>query len=125
MHKVQDLKIWQKSIELAKQVYTVVADLPADERFGLTSQIKRAAVSIASNIAEGAGRNSNKEFRYFLGVANGSSYELHTQLILASELELIEKSKVDVILNLITEIQKMNYSFQKSIGEVSILNTNI
>lgn len=125
MHKVQDLKIWQKSIELAKQVYTVVADLPADERFGLTSQIKRAAVSIASNIAEGAGRNSNKEFRYFLGIANGSSYELQTQLILASELELIEKSKIDVILNLITEIQKMNYSFQKSIGEVSILNTNI
>lgn len=125
MHKVQDLKIWQKSIELAKQVYIVIADLPADERFGLTSQIKRATISIASNIAEGAGRNSNKEFKYFLGIANGSSYELHTQLILACELSMLEKYKVDEILNLITEIQKMNYSFQKSIGEVSILNTNI
>lgn len=125
MHKVQDLKIWQKSIELAKEVYKVVADLPTDERFGLTSQIKRSAISIASNIAEGAGRNSNKEFKHFLSIANGSSYELHTQLILTYELGLIDKERIDQILNLITEIQKMNYSFQKSIGEVSILNTNI
>jgi len=125
MHKVEDLKIWQKSIELAKQVYTVVADLPADEKYGLTSQIKRCAVSIASNIAEGAGRNSNKEFRHFLSMANGSSYELHTQLILTTELNLIEKSKVDELLRLITEIQKMSYSFQKSLQDVSILNTQI
>lgn len=125
MHKVQDLKIWQKSIDLAKEVYTIVADLPNDERFGLTSQIKRSAISIASNIAEGAGRNSNKEFKYFLGIANGSSYELHTQLILTYELGLIDKERVHQILNLITEIQKMNYSFQKSIEEVSILNTKI
>ncbi|MCR5861890.1 four helix bundle protein [Flavobacterium sp. J372] len=125
MNKVEDLKIWQKSIELAKQVYTIVADLPADEKYGLTSQIKRCAVSIASNIAEGAGRNSNKEFRNFLSMANGSSYELHTQLILTTELNLIEKSKVDELLRLITEIQKMSYSFQKSLQDVSILNTQI
>jgi len=125
MHKVEDLKIWQKSIELAKQVYKIVADLPADEKYGLTSQIKRCAVSIASNIAEGAGRNSNKEFKHFLSMANGSSYELHTQLILTSELNLIEKYKVDELLRLITEIQKMNYSFQKSLQDVSILNTKI
>ncbi|RYD94952.1 MAG: four helix bundle protein [Sphingobacteriales bacterium] len=125
MHKVEDLKIWQKSIELAKQVYKIVADLPADERYSLTSQIKRCTVSIASNIAEGAGRNSNKEFKHFLSMANGSSYELHTQLILTSELNLIEKYKVDELLRLITEIQKMNYSFQKSLHDVSILNTKI
>lgn len=117
MHKVNELKIWQKSIELTKQVYKVIAGLPDDEKFGLTSQIKRSAISIASNIAEGAGRSSNKEFKYFLNVANGSSYELQTQLILTYELNLIEKQKVEEILNLITEIQKMNYSFQKSIGE--------
>lgn len=125
MHKVEDLKIWQKSIELAKQVYKVVADLPADEKYGLTSQIKRCAVSIASNIAEGAGRNSNKEFKHFLSIANGSSYELHTQLILTSELNLIEKYKVDELLSLIIEVQKMNYSFQKSLQDISILNTKI
>ncbi|QYJ68112.1 four helix bundle protein [Flavobacterium litorale] len=118
MHKVNELKIWQKSIELVKQVYKVVADLPNDEKFGLTSQIKRAAVSIPSNIAEGAGRNSKKEFKYFLSIANGSSYELHTQLIITHELGLIEEQKIEETLNLITEIQKMNYSFQKSIGEV-------
>lgn len=115
MHKVEDLKVWQKSIELAKQVYKVVAELPDTEKYGLTSQIKRCAVSIASNIAEGAGRNSNKEFKHFLGIANGSSYELHTQLILVYELGLIEKTKIENILNLIVEIQKMNYSFQKSL----------
>jgi four helix bundle protein len=115
MHKVEELKIWQKSIELAKEVYKMVADLPNDEKFGLSSQIKRCTVSIASNISGGAGRNSNKEFKYFLGIANGSSYELHTQLILTRELNLIDKSKVSSVLSLITEIQKMNYLFQRSI----------
>ena len=115
MHKVEDLKVWQKSIELTKQVYRIVAELPDNERYGLTSQIKRCAVSIPSNIAEGAGRNSNKEFKYFLGIANGSSYELHTQLILVYELNLIEKYKIEDILNLIIEIQKMIYSFQRSL----------
>jgi len=80
---------------------------------------------MASNIAEGAGRNSNKEFKYFLGIANGSSYELHTQLILTYELNLIEKNRIDGLLNLIAEIQKMNYSFQRSLADVSILNTKI
>jgi len=125
MHKVEDLKIWQKSIALAKQVYSVVANLPSDEKYGLSSQIKRCAVSVASNIAEGAGRNSNKEFKHFLSIANGSCYELQTQLILTYELNLIEKYKIDELLPLITEIQKMNYSFQKSLQDVSILNTKI
>ena len=116
MHKVEDLKIWQKSILLAKEVYKVVSDLPNDEKYGLTSQIKRCTISIASNIAEGAGRNSKNEFRHFLGIANGSSYELHTQLILTHELELIAKEKLEPVLDLIIEIQKMNYSFQKSIA---------
>lgn len=72
MHKVEELKIWKKSIELTVEVYKMVVDLPSDEKFGLSSQIKRSAISIPSNIAEGAGRNSNKEFKYFLSVANGS-----------------------------------------------------
>jgi len=125
MHKVEDLKMWQKSIALAKHVYNIVADLPSDEKYGLSSQIKRCAVSIASNIAEGAGRNSNKEFKHFLSIANGSCYELQTQLILTYELNLIEKHKIDELLPLLTEIQKMNYSFQKSLQDVSILNTKI
>lgn len=65
MHNLKELKIWQKAIDLAVLVYKATVNYPADERFGLTSQIRRAAVSIPSNIAEGAGRNSNKEFSHF------------------------------------------------------------
>lgn len=72
----------------------VCADIPSDEKFGLISQMKRSAVSISSNIAEGAGRNSNKEFNQFLGIANGSSFELQTQIILCRELKLLNEEKV-------------------------------
>ncbi|HEX9981016.1 MAG TPA: four helix bundle protein [Flavobacterium sp.] len=113
MHQFEDLKIWKKSIELAKEVYKIVADLPKDEKFGLSSQIKRCTVSIASNIAEGAGRNSNTEFRHFLGIANGSCFELQTQLTLTFELQLLEKEKLQPVLELLREIQKMNYALIK------------
>ena len=83
MHKVENLKIWKKAIELAKSIYLLAADLPSEEKYGLVSQIKRCSVSIPSNIAEGAGRNSQKEFKHFLSITNGSAYELQTQLILA------------------------------------------
>ncbi|MCK0109295.1 four helix bundle protein [Flavobacteriaceae bacterium S0825] len=115
MHKVEDLKIWRKSIELTKAVYILVTDLPSDEKFGLTSQIKRSAISIPSNIAEGAGRNSQKEFKHFLSIANGSAYELQTQLILLIELNLIAKEKIQPVIDVCIEIQKMNYSFQQKL----------
>jgi four helix bundle protein len=115
VHKIEDLKIWQKSIELSKLVYKLIEQLPSDERYGLTNQIKRSVISIPSNIAEGAGRNSNKEFKHFLSIANGSAYELQTQLILTSELGLISIDKMRPINNLLNEILKMSYSLQKSI----------
>ena len=115
MHKVEDLKIWKKSIDLAKTVYLLVSDLPSDEKYGLNTQIKRSSISIPSNIAEGAGRNSNKEFKYFLSIANGSAYELQTQLILLTELNLITKEKVQPVIEVCIEIQKMNYSFQQKL----------
>src|SRR5690606_31265320 len=83
MNNLKELKIWNRAMELAVQVYKATETFPAEEKFGLTSQSRRAAVSIPSNIAEGAGRNSVKEFNNFLGIANGSSYELQTQLIIA------------------------------------------
>ena len=83
MHNIKDLKIWNKSVDLAVKIYNVTAAFPVEERFGLISQTRRAAVSISSNISEGAGRNTKGEFKQFLGIANGSAYELQTQLIIA------------------------------------------
>nr|WP_321412161.1 four helix bundle protein [uncultured Allomuricauda sp.] len=115
MHKVEDLKIWRKSIQLSKSIYLLIPELPKDEKFGLINQIKRSAVSVPSNIAEGAGRNSNKEFKHFLGIANGSLYELQTQLILIIELNLTKNQKVQTLIDECIEIQKMIYSLQQKL----------
>lgn len=112
MHNLKELKIWNKAIDMATDVYRITVDFPKEERYGLTSQIRRSAVSIPSNIAEGAGRNTNKE--HFLGISNGSTYELQTQLIIARNLELVNDS-VNPILEELEELQKMNYSFQKTL----------
>jgi four helix bundle protein len=113
MHNLKELKIWNKAIDLFVDIYKATANFPTDERFGLTSQSRRAAVSIPSNIAEGAGRNSPKEFNNFLGIANGSSYELQTQLIISNRLSLLNNDILDDLLKQIDELQKMNYAFQK------------
>jgi len=110
MHKIEELKIWQKSMNVVVDVYKLTATFPNEEKYGLTSQMRRSAVSIPSNIAEGAGRNTDGEFINFIGIANGSSFELHTQLVLSYLLEIIEKEKVEPILNEIVEIQKMSFS---------------
>lgn len=115
MHNFEKLIFWQKSIELAKEVYIICADLPKDEQFGLISQIKRAVVSIPSNIAEGAGRNNDREFYHFLGIANASSFELQTQLILTKELNLLNAEKVNGLISNLNEIQKMIYSFKSNL----------
>lgn len=115
MNKIEDLIIWKKAMELAKDIYKLSVELPANEKFGLVSQIKRCSISIPSNIAEGAGRNSNKEFKYFLSVANGSAFELQTQLLLIGNLELTDNKKLQPLIELCIEIQKMNYSLQKKL----------
>lgn len=116
MHKIQDLRIWHKAIDLATEVYKATEDFPTEEKYGLTSQIRRSAVSVPSNIAEGAGRNSNKQFCHFLGISNGSSYELQTQLIISNRLKLINEETVQPLLQSIDEIQKMNYKLQESMS---------
>ncbi len=93
-------------MDLSKSIYQLVSELPSDEKYGLNSQIKRSFISIPSNIAEGAGRNSNKEFKHFLAIANGPTYELQTQLILLGELNLVTKEKVQPIIDKCIEIQK-------------------
>lgn len=112
MHKYQDLKLWNKGIDLVVDVYKATAEFPKEEKYGLISQMRRCAVSIPSNIAEGAGRNSDKEFVHFLSIANGSSYELETQVIVANRLELLSDELKNDLCQQLTEIQKMNYNLQ-------------
>lgn len=97
-------------MDIAENVYRLSAQFPKEEKYGLTSQIRRSAVSVPSNIAEGAGRNTNGEFKNFLGIASGSSNELYTQLILSHRLEIVLEEQVQPILNELIEVQKINYS---------------
>ena len=102
-HNFRQLSSWKDSFELVKDVYLISKELPEDEKFGLKSQIQRCAVSIPSNIAEGSGRGTNKEFIYFLNVAISFSYELETQLLICA---LFELNVEDLVLKLET-IQRM------------------
>jgi four helix bundle protein len=115
MHRYKELKVWQKSIELVTDIYQVTAKFPDNEKFGLISQINRASVSIPSNIAEGAGRNSTKEFLHFLSIAHASSYETETQLIISKNLNYLSKHELDALTGKINEWQKMSYSFQSTL----------
>ena len=90
----RELKVWQKSIDFAESVYLLSSEFPADERFGMTSQIRRSAVSVAANIAEGAERHGAREFLHFLGIASGSLAETSTFLLLAQRLRFAEPDKI-------------------------------
>lgn len=116
MHNLKELKIWHKAMELTKEVYRLIAGFPKEEKYGLTSQIRRADVSIPPNIAEGAGRNSKKEFVQFLSISNGSSYEPQTQLILSKNFNLISDD-LESILDQTDQIQKMNYALQLKLSQ--------
>lgn len=113
----KDLLIWQKGILLVKVVYNNIEGFPKDEVFGLTSQIKRSAVSIPSNIAEGWGRGSILSYLHFLKIARGSLFELETQLIIANELSFISELKFNELTQIITEESKMLNAFIKSLSK--------
>jgi four helix bundle protein len=115
MHNYKELIIWKKAIKMAVEVYKIAYLFPPSERYELTSQVKRAVVSVASNIAEGAGRNTNNEFVHFLGIANGSSFELVTQLIIAAELGLVSYDRVNPVIDELEQIQKMIYAFKETL----------
>lgn len=103
----KDLKVWQRSKELVLTIYTLTKPFPKEEVYNLTSQMKRCAVSIPSNIAEGHRRGSNKEFIQFLNIAHGSLAELETQLIISSDLHFVRTTVSEPVLNEIEEIGKM------------------
>jgi len=119
MHNFKELKIWQKSRSLTKEIYFVTKNFPEDGRFGLTAQMRRCANSIPSNIAEGSGHESNREFRRFLNISISSAFELETQLILAFDLAFINETDYNKISKDIEEIQKMIYGFRNSISKLN------
>ncbi len=113
MNRFKELKVWQDSMSIVMDVYRIVASFPNDEKYNLSSQIKRSAVSIPSNIAEGAGRKHPKEFAQFLGIASGSVAELITQIEIAKRLNLIpENTSIDLDKKLI-HIANMLFKLQK------------
>jgi four helix bundle protein len=122
MNQFKNLKVWQKAVDLVVEVYKQTDKFPDKERFGLTSQINRCAVSVVSNIAEGAGRNSSKEFNNFLGISVGSSCELETQLIIANKLSYLKEKNLTELINSIEEIQKMIAGLKKNIQQPILTN---
>ena len=111
------LDVWKASMELAKMIYKMTSTFPADERFGLISQMRRAVISIVSNIAEGAARQGKAEFKNFLSIAQGSLSELDTQLELAKELEYISISQLDEISVTLIRIDKMLTALIRSLAK--------
>ena len=115
MQHFKSLLVWQKSHELVQEVYRVSRDFPREELYGLTSQLRRAAVSIPSNIAEGCGRGTDGEFARFLNIAMGSAYEVEYQMLLARDLGYIETMQHQSLELKITEIKKMMTGLLRSI----------
>jgi len=103
----RDLEVWKRSIELVKDIYEASSQFPPVENFGLTQQIRRAAVSIPSNIAEGQFRNSTREFKQFLSIALGSAAELETQLIIANQVNYLPIAEFNSLLENLEIIMKM------------------
>jgi four helix bundle protein len=112
----KDLLVWQKGIELAKSVYRLTQNFPSEEKFGLVSQMRRAAVSIPSNLAEGQARHTSGEFVQFISHAEGSAAELDTQLILSVELALCKKANAVPIYESIEEIRRMLNALRRAIS---------
>lgn len=107
MKDFKKLNVWQKGIELVSSVYSISKEFPAEEKYGLTSQITRAAVSIPSNIAEGSSRLSEKDYFRFLEIALGSAFELETQLIIIERLEIVNSTELNRLIEETKSVQKM------------------
>jgi four helix bundle protein len=111
----RNLDVWKKSIDFVKTIYKITESFPQSETFGITSQIRRAAISIPSNLAEGAARKGNKEFKQFLNIAQGSISELDTQIELAVMLNYINEKQYNQLMKEISVISKMLYGLSRSL----------
>jgi four helix bundle protein len=106
----KDLDVWKRAMDLVEQVYLLTSSFPSSEIYGLTAQLRRAAVSVPSNIAEGASRTGDKELLYFLNVATGSIAEIETQLLIGVRLKYVDQQ--NEIFDLITEVRKLLLGFR-------------
>lgn len=111
----KDLEVWQKSIQLVKEIYRITKTFPKEEQFGLISQMRRCAISIPSNISEGKTRHYGNEYIQFLYIALGSCSELNTQLIIAKELNIIKQTELDLLSERIDHISRMSRNLIKSL----------
>ena len=118
MRNNQELNVWQQGIELVKIVYLVTKSFPHEERYGLTSQMTRAAVSIPANIAEGSSRNSDKDNARFIQIALGSAFELQTFVVIARHMGWAQTDKLNDLDLMLEQEIKMLYSFLRKLGEV-------
>ena len=115
MHQFKELEIWKRSRQFCSEIYQITSAFPSDEKFGLTNQLRRASVSIPSNIAEGSSRNSNKDFSRFLEIAIGSAYEIETQILIASDLKFITIEQSSILIQKLAEIIKMISRFRSTL----------
>lgn len=111
----KELIVWKKAMNLTQMIYKETNSFPKFEDIGLVNQMRRSAVSIPSNIAEGAGRQTAKSFNYFLSIANGSACELETQVMISGQLGYLSKENESLVLGSISEIQKMIFSLRKKL----------
>lgn len=114
MHYYRELEVWNKAMDIAVKSDELTKDLPKEEKYSIVSQIRRSAVSVPSSIAEGAGRNSNKEFVQFLSFSTGSLFELETQFILSERLSFVDRELLAPHLEDSGSVSKMLFSLQKS-----------
>lgn len=114
-HNFLNLAIWKRSRFLVKEIYLISRNFPGEEKFGLTSQIRRAAVSVPSNISEGCGRGTNPQLNHFLDISIGSLCEIETQVYLSYDLGFISENELDNLVKEITEIRKMTKSFKRTL----------
>ena len=115
----RDLVVWQKGISLAREIYLLTRKLPADEKFGLVSQMRRAAVSVPSNIAEGQARHTTGEFIQFISHAEGSVAELDTQLTLCQDLKLLNSQETANATNLVDELRRMLNGLRRKLSTLN------
>lgn len=120
MTNFKELLIWKKAFNIGLVVLRATKAFPKAEQYGLVSQLNRSAISIASNIAEGAGRGTNKDFNHFLNIAIGSSYELETQLMFATELGYLSQSDFETMFDSIDHLQKMLRKFKSTLQPATL-----